>query len=214
MGVTVRLWWPASHNGAMAEHHGGITRLGRIRLLALSIAGAVCGHTFAYALSFPDRMSRQSVLRVTGHAYWHAALAAAAVAAAWFAVAHASRHFHAGRSRTRLAPSGPTTFAVLAGLQIGVFVGMEIIERLAAGAPVATVLDHHILVIGLAVQLLVAGALTVATLALGRAAEAIGRAWVERADVATSRLTWFAPEQRWPVSLAVVPCGSRGPPTS
>jgi hypothetical protein len=191
-----------------------ITRIGRIRLLALSIAGAVCGHTLAYALSFPDRMSRQSVLRVTGHAYWHGAIAAAGVGAVWFALSHGARHISAGRSRRRLTHGAAPTMVALTSLQVSVFIGMEITERLASGVSVATVLDHHILAIGLAVQIVVAVGLTLGIFALGRAAHAIGR-WATPRPLApaSGRVSWSTPAQRWPSALPVVPCGSRGPPT-
>lgn len=191
-----------------------ITRFGRFRLLALSIAGAVFGHTLAYALSYPERMSRQSVLRVTGHAYWHAAVSAAVVSALWFGIIHLRRHVGAGRSGVRLVERAGLTFAALAILQLSVFVGMEVSERIAAGAPIATVLDHHVLVIGVGIQLLVAAALTVTSVLLGRLGHAIGRTVGALPIARAATSAWTAPEQQWPPTLAVVPCGSRGPPTS
>jgi hypothetical protein len=189
----------------------GITGTSRLRLLALAIAGAACGHTLAYALSFPDRMARQSVLRVTGHAYWHAAVAAAIVAALWFATGHVARHVRAGRRRDPIGPG--VTFAGLAALQLAVFGGMEIVERVAVGAPVSTVLDHRILVVGCAVQLAVAALLTRATSLLGRVAEAIGRAFAARPARRTSAHVAGA-VQRFVATLTVVSCGSRAPPAS
>ncbi len=156
-------------------------------------------------------MSRQSVLRVTGHAYWHAAIAAAIVGALWFAGTHLRRHFHAGRHGTT---SLPAKVGWLAPIQAGVFAGMEVIERLVAGAPVASVLDRRVLVIGLGLQIAVAAAIALITFALSHVAHAVGRAFaVPRVPRAAQRL-WSLPAQRWPAALAVVPCGSRGPPAS
>ena len=166
----------------------------------------MCGHTLAYTVSYPDRAARQSVLEVTGHAYWHAAIAAAVIGAAWFTVVHATRHFRSPDRRHALL------WPALPALQVAVFVGMEISERLAAGAPLATILDHAI--VGLASQLLVATVLAVAVYFLGRAAAAVGRLVSVPPPLRPAQ--FFGPARRTipAVRLAVVPCGSRGPPYS
>ncbi len=168
------------------------------------MAGAVCGHTLAYTVSYPDRAARQSVLEVTGHAYWHAAIAAAVIGAAWFSAVHIARHFRAPRRRYALL------WPALPALQVAVFAGMEISERLAAGAPLATVLDHAI--VGVSSQLLVAALLAIAVYLLGRAAAAVGRLATQ--PIRRRPAQSFGPTHRDLPSLrlAVVSCGSRGPP--
>jgi hypothetical protein len=170
------------------------------------VAGAVCGHTLAYTVSYPDRAARQSVLEVTGHAYWHAAIAAALIGAAWFAIHHVVRHFRAPRRDHALL------WPALPALQIAVFVGMEVSERLVAGVPLATILNHA--AVGLASQLLVATLLAVAMYFLGRVAAAVGRLVSLPPRLRPAR--FFGPAARTvpALRLAVVPCGSRGPPYS
>jgi hypothetical protein len=189
-------------------------RLPRAQLLLLAMAGAVCGHTVAYGLTFPDRAGRESVLRLTGHAYWHAAVAAGVIAAVWFAAGHVHRHFAAGRSGQRVAtPDILTLTARLAGLQAVLFLGMEVSERIAARAPVETVLHHRLLTVGLTIQVVVGALLALATRALACVAIAVGRVMRPEAMPRAS-FAIAAPVQLWPVPLAVAPCGSRGPPSS
>ena len=188
--------------------------LARLRLLGLALAGAVCAHTLAYAVTFPDRMARQSVLQVTGHAYWHAAAAAAGVGVIWFAVHHAAGHVLAGRQRRPFTHDLRQNFVALAALQLATFAGMEVIERAASGAPLTSLLDQHVLVVGLGVQLLVAAALALASHLLARGAHALGRALAAEALASRRLAATPVPPQRWPFALAVVPCGTRGPPSS
>jgi hypothetical protein len=141
-------------------------------------------------------------------------VAAAVVGGLWFAVSHTARHVAAGR-RHRVLPTG--VFSVLprlAMLQVAVFIGMEVSERLAAGAPLSTIVDHRVLVIGVGVQLLVAGVLAFACHALGRAGAALGRAIAARPAIAARHAVSSPKSQVLPMRLAVAPCGSRGPPLS
>jgi hypothetical protein len=186
--------------------------LGRIRLVAFALAGAVCGHTVAYVVSFPDRIARQSALRVTGHAYWHAAVAAAVLAAVWVALSHVGDHMTATRRR-RTAPA--MSLSRLALMQVVLFVGMEVSERLSAHAPLATLLDRRVLVIGVAVQLVTAFVLALALGLLIRAGVSLARAANRLEVVASDRCVEVALAVVSPVRLlAVAPCGSRGPPLS
>ncbi|HZN15469.1 MAG TPA: hypothetical protein VFB78_14450 [Acidimicrobiales bacterium] len=188
--------------------------MGRVRLLLLAVAGAVCGHVVSYGLVFPERAARQSVLRLTGHAYWHAAIGAAIVGGAWFVATHAARHFRAGRRRQPFRTDIAGLFPRLALLQIAVFIGMEMSERAAVGAPLSTVLDHRILLIGVSVQLAVALLLAAASHALGRAAHTVGGHFAERDARPRAVLSFIPPVALAPRLLAVAPCGSRGPPLS
>jgi hypothetical protein len=162
-------------------------------------------------------MARDAVLRVTGHAYWHAALAAAAVAGVWFVVAHVRHHFAVGRRlRPRATNQGSVPlFAELAVIQVAVFAGMEVIERITAGAPMHSLLDRHLLIVGLGSQLVVAAGLALVSWALGRAAAAAGQFFAGVALIAPRTARVVIPTRPWwPRSLAVVPCGTRGPPLS
>jgi hypothetical protein len=166
----------------------------------------VSGHTVAYTVSYPDRVARQSILELTGHAYWHAAIGAAVIGAAWFTVGHIARHFRG--DTTRASVSWPA----LPALQLAVFIGMETSERVAAGVPLATILDHAL--VGIASQLLVAALLTLAMYLLGRGALAVGRYLAVRPRPVPRTAFIPVPFSAPLVHLAVVPCGSRGPPSS
>jgi len=101
-------------------------------------------------------------------------------------VSTAARHFLRGfrRSARALAPGGPLArpkrlewLALrLALLQISIYAVQEVVERLAAGAPIAGVLHDGVLPIGILVQILVACAVALALAFLSHAAEAAGRA--------------------------------------
>lgn len=188
--------------------------LTRLRLLGLALAGAVCAHTLTYAVSYPDRMARQSVLQVTGHAYWHAAVAAGVVGVVWFALHHAAGHLLAGRHRRPFSHDVRLTFVALAALQLATFAGMEVLERAAKGISLATLLDQRLLVIGLGMQLLVAAALALGSYVLARGAHAVGRALAVAIIAAHRSVVSRQPLQYWPFAVAVVPCGTRGPPSS
>src|SRR5205807_3002863 len=111
-------------------------------------------------------------------------------------------------------PAGPgVTFAGLAALQLAVFGGMEVFERIAARVPVGTVLDHRILLVGCAVQVAVAAIITVATVLLGRVAEAIGRALAPRSAYRGSPRA-VAPLLSFVATVAVTSCRSRAPPAA
>ena len=89
---------------------------------------------------------------------------------------------------------------------------MEVSERVAAGAPVATIFDHA--AVGLASQLFVAALLTVAVYLIGRGAAAAGRLFLPIPPEDRRDAFAVAPLDFLPVRLAILPCGSRGPPLS
>jgi hypothetical protein len=122
---------------------------------------------------------REVLLGQTGHRYWSAAVAVAVVFGALAATGTVTRHLTNG---ARLEPSvrwweGFRRSALgLVALQGSIFVVQEVVERLLAGAPVSGLLHGPFLMMGLAVQVLVAAAVALVLACLGRASEALGRA--------------------------------------
>jgi hypothetical protein len=185
----------------------------RLRVLVLAAAGAVCGHAITYALCLPDLRLRTSVLRQTGHAYWHGAVAGAFVGAAWFAVSHARCHVRAGRDGH--SPDGRyvDAFRALATLQLATFVAVEIVERVEVGRSITAITDHNVLAVGLVIQVAVAAVLALCVRLLARAAEVVGRALAGVSVTARPALgSWAGRSALLPRPLVVAPCGSRAPP--
>jgi hypothetical protein len=188
--------------------------LERARLLALAAAGAVCGHAITYALCLPDLPLRTSVLRQTGHAYWHGAVAGAFVGALWFALLHARHHAIAGRRGDRAPFSFAATARQLGALQLLIFLAIEVAERVEVGRGLAGLTEHNLLSVGLAVQVVVAGALALAAWALGRTAEALGRTLRPAPDAPRRVRDWAMPAQLVPAVVVTPACGGRAPPLS
>jgi hypothetical protein len=148
--------------------------------IATALGGVLLGHGLAYAVAQPDAHARAGLLAQTGHAYLHllegpAAFLAAATVAALFL----SRLTRLDQG-SRLARG--VTFWHLAGLQVTVFVGMEVAERLVAGVPLTELLHGGLLAIGVVTQLLVAAAIVwimrrVPTIAARTAAALRSAAW-------------------------------------
>lgn len=135
--------------------------------------GVVLGHWIAYGIGVPNARLRSVVLQDTGHAYWD--LAVKVVAGVAFAGAGAlALRMWAGEATDR-GRSRPHVFVGLlwrlAVVQLVAFTAMELSERLAAGAPVATLWGHHVFVLGLGVQVLVAAVAAVVALAFTRVVE-------------------------------------------
>ena len=138
----------------------------RRRLLTLGIAGGgvLLAHWLTYLVDAPDPVARGAALAATGHGYLGAAgeLASALLAISIVAVFLGALVDRSGRSSAslegyRFAPSARRWLAArLALLQIGVFAGMEVVERLVADAPLSDLARGWILPVGIVVNLIVA----------------------------------------------------------
>jgi hypothetical protein len=150
----------------------------RLPLAGAAVAGAVAGHTLAYALNVPDPGTRLALLATSGHAYWSAAVAAAMVLGLASLGATLTRHFRAGL-RQRAAPAAEP-FARLAArlalLQVAIYLVQEALERAAVGLPLGGAIDGRLLLSGVVVQVGVAVALAALTAWAGRVAEVAGKA--------------------------------------
>lgn len=177
-----------------------MVRRSRLPVL-LAPLGVVAGHTLGYLLAHPDRAERAHAL--TGHG-WLPTLAVLGAAPALASLTGAAASGVRGRRRA---------FSVLglAALQVGLFVGIELLEHALSGAGALAALREPGLWLGLPAQLLFA----VLGLGLLRTGAALGAALARtrrtgprgRAPLAATR-----PGMRIP---AIVPIGSisrRGPP--
>jgi hypothetical protein len=156
------------------------------------------------------------VLAHTGHSYWFLVPKAAIVLALASVVAVAARSMRGAYP----ANGGAGPLAALAGgmalLQVGAFLGMEVAERLFAGAEVADLLSGDLLLVGLTVQILsaLAGALLLQW--LDRAVGRIVLAMRGAPPVARRSFLHLPPEEVvGPHALVLAgAAGVRGPPVS
>jgi hypothetical protein len=137
----------------------------------MATGAVVLGHQIAYLLAVPSGAERSSVLAGTGHAY----LATTTRLALLLAVAAGGGLFLRSLTRPGEEPARVALFRCLALVQAGMFVAMEVAERLATGAPIAGVFSHGILFLGIAVQLLLAYGLAVVVKLLSRANDVAAR---------------------------------------
>jgi hypothetical protein len=172
------------------------------------------GHTVAYLIALPMPDHQASVLDWSGHGYWSWAMPLATGFFSWAVVGHVRQHFQAGRGLAG-PPSTRGLARRLAVAQVGLFLLLELIERLASGEDLASLGEHHLLLIGVVTQLVVAGALARLCSCLARAASRLGR-WMSGADapIPTASMLWSAATALATSAVPVSPRTSRGPPWS
>jgi hypothetical protein len=189
----------------------------RLPLPGVAAAGAVVGHMVAYALAVPEGTARLALLLTTGHAYWSAAIAAGLVLGLVSLATTLLRHFRAGLLPGQPRPHLPLgrLAAQLAGFQVAIYLVQELLERVAVGAPLASLLDARLLGVGVVVQVVIATCLAILLRTAGAAAEAAGRVLrlLRRRAVAIGRPV-PGPTVAWPSRLLAGGHGSRAPPRS
>src|SRR6266542_2027530 len=141
----------------------------RLPLAGAGVAGAAVGHSIAYLVVAPQGRERATLLAGTGHGYWSTAVAAEIVLGLLAVVTFGLRHFNRGLRQPR-RPASDEPWARLAArlalLQVTIFGVQEVVERAASG--------HTI---GVLLQIVVAVGVATLLVWLGRAAEAVGRAF-------------------------------------
>jgi hypothetical protein len=187
----------------------------RLPLTGVAVAGAVIGHTLAYALAVPQPGTRLVLLATTGHTYWSTAIAVAVVCGLASVASSLIRQFRAGLLAARRPPE--RSLGRLAGrltlLQVGIYLVQETLERVAVGASPGSLLQGRLLAVGLVAQLVVALALAVVLRAAGLVAESAGRALRRRHhQVALAAPLPFGPILVWASRLLAGGLGSRAPP--
>jgi hypothetical protein len=141
-----------------------------LTILGLGAAGLVGGHALGYAASVPDAYHRSALLEATGHGY----LPSASRLAVMFGIAAvitgiASGYLHSPR---RGHPPFARAAVRLVALQCAGFVGLEVVERLLASAPMST-LSLPILIVGLLTQAVVAIGIALLVVGLRRLGEVL-----------------------------------------
>jgi hypothetical protein len=130
--------------------------------LAWAIVGVLGGHVATYAILFPDQHVHEAVLSASGHAWmellWPAILTGMGVALVLGLLGGT------GRARSR-----GVRFTTLALLQVGIFAGLEITERVASSGLTIETLPHHLVAHGLAAILLFGSLIQLVTAWLGSA---------------------------------------------
>jgi hypothetical protein len=189
--------------------------LRRFPVFAAAAAGVLVGHWLTYALLLAEPARRESVLSATGHGYLRVASVTVLVL---ILLALGSAVMCALDARTDPARVSRTTrirrlFPRLWLLQGATFVGMEVAERLVAGAPLGVFLGR-VLLVGLLVQALAAVVGAVLLHVLHRAVASLARLVGSPGSASAPRnLPSLAPCLNGPRSpLLAGAAGLRGPP--
>ena len=172
-----------------------------------AVAGLLGGHVVTYQILFPDAHAQAEALEATGHG-WLALLGPALVIALLVALASGLL----GRQRAR---GRGVRFAMLALVQVGFFLALELAERFGGGYS-PWLLDHQIRAHALLQILLLGSVIQLACAWLGSAASRLV-ATVARPTGLRPRRRLAIPHLLAPRSLLPVPRtlranGSRGPP--
>ena len=199
----------------MVRTRGRSRGLRRFPVFAVAAAGVLIGHWLTYALLIAQPARREAVLSATGHGYLRLAsvtvlvLILLALGSALMCALDA-RSDPAGASRAgRIRRLFPRLW-LLQGLT---FAGVEVVERLVAGAPLGVLLGR-VLLVGLLVQALAAVVGAVLLRMLHRAAASLARLVSSPGTASVPRIIpSLAPCLTGPRSpLLAGAAGLRGPP--
>jgi hypothetical protein len=149
--------------------------------LAWALIGVLGGHVLTYAVLYPDAHVHDRVLQASGHG-WTGMLAPALLTSAVVAV---SLGLLGG---TRHGDARVARFTTLLALQLGLFAGLELAERIASAGLTLASLEHHLFDHGLAQILLVGSIVQVVTAWCGSR--------VSRAVAAVARMFGARPARR------------------
>lgn len=189
-----------------------IRLLGRLGTTAAAAAGVVVGHLTTYVLAVGDEGLRHSLLSRTGHGYLATAVAGAVVIGLAVAAAVVFRHLRPASGHGRDEPLLHLILR-LGALQALIFAALEVTERLVSGASLSTLVDEHLLALGLPVQLIVALLVALGLRALAAAAQVVARA-IRNVTLRPSARAWPLPAS--PSIPGLPPLsgawGARGPP--
>jgi hypothetical protein len=128
-------------------------RLRGFPIFGTAAAGLVLGHALAYLIAIPDPHQRVFALQRTGHEYLPALDQAVLMLVVAGMAAVVIRAFaHTGDRTERFGRLA----RVLVVAQTSAFAAQEVLERLVSRAPLGGLAHDHILVTGIAVQVVVA----------------------------------------------------------
>jgi hypothetical protein len=191
-------------------------RLRGLPLFGFALSGLLLGHAISYAVAVPDPHHRDLVLERAGHGYLPAAGDAALIVALAGVAAVVVR---AWSTRGRAEPDTFGSIArLLALVQVGAFVGQEVLERMVAGAPLGDLASEHVLSIGAVTQVAVALAGAVVLRSLARASARLIRSVtaVRRTPARRAAAAAIAPSTPDPLHgrLLVSAASVRAPPSA
>ena len=208
--------------GGMPEGWSG--RVRRLVLVLAAVAGVVAAHGLEYTAAHLDPTSRSHHLHVTGPGYWpgavRLAIAAAVLALGVAAGAGLRRGLdrsgaQGGRGVAGGGASGSPVLrmAPLALVQVALFGGMEVLERVVAGADLGELVRTPWFAAGLALQVLVAAVAVAVLRLIGAGAERlVGRARRPRAPRAA--VVRPVGPSAMPGTVIAAATGCRGPPAA
>jgi len=193
----------------------GRRAFGGLPIFGTAAAGVVIGHWLSYRVAVPDGHLRHHVLLVSGHGGWLEVVKVATALAVAGAVTLAVRFSR--RTAPDVGGLDALTWLIcrLAVVQVLAFAGMEAAERIGSGVPVGGMFAHHLFLLGLAVQLLVACAGGAFLLWLSRVARRVAEVVRGMPEIPIAAAAFLRP-----VAVAVErpaarrPSGIRGPPRS
>jgi hypothetical protein len=181
----------------------------------MAVVGVVLGHWLGYLLAVPDPHLRAEILARSGHGYWMVAIKAAVVLGFASLGSVLLRHLRARTHGGRPIEDRPAMLALqLASLQVSAFVAMEATERLLIGESMAQLFQHHLFLLGVALQVAVACVGALFLLWFGRVAYRVCR------SISRPRLRRPPAGHPLPVPVLALPppvlsggTGLRGPPS-
>jgi hypothetical protein len=183
-------------------------------MFGVAAGGMVLGHWLGYLLAIPDRAVRARVLIASGHSYWLAAVQISVALVAAGLVVLAVRQLRGGLTRTGMRTPRVPLLVRLAGAQISMFIVLEVIERLVVHEPLGQMFGHHLFLLGLLVQVVVASVGTRLVLWFCRTVERLAE-WIGRPSFGQPRRTVRWPSVRFmrPVPVLAGAAGLRSPPS-
>jgi len=188
-------------------------RLRGFPIFGTAAAGLVLGHALAYLIAIPDPHQRAFALQRTGHAYLPALDQAVLMLLVAGMAAVVVRAFaHSGDRTERFGRLA----TVLVVTQTCAFAAQEVLERLVSHAPLGGLAHDHILVTGIAVQVVVAIVAAAILWLLARTATRLAAVVWARASLPRVRVVFALPvTARRPHAPLFATAGSvRAPPSS
>lgn len=181
----------------------------------MAMVGVVLGHWLGYVLAVPDPHLRAEILARSGHGYWMVAIKAAVVLGFASLGSVLIRYLRARTHDERPIEDRPASLALqLASVQLSAFLAMETVERLVIGEPLTQMFQHHLFLLGVALQIAVACIGALVLLWFGRVAYRVCRS-ISRPTVRRSPV-----DRSLPIPVLALPphvlsggTGLRGPPS-
>jgi len=188
-------------------------RLRGFPIFGTAAAGLVLGHALAYLIAIPDPHQRAFALQRTGHAYIPALDQAVLMLLVAGMAAVVVRAFARAGDRTEGFGQLATILVVA---QTCAFAAQEVLERLISRAPLGGLAHDHILVTGIAVQIVVAIVAASILWLFARTATRLATVVAARASLPRVRVVFALPvTARRPHAPLFATAGSvRAPPSS